>query len=302
AQGMFLAKSLLKNSRSAIVRRPTIQSQNSWMQILTKCKENVQRKISPLMTKKKQAQPSLGIGAGGDPIKKIDLAAEKAIADTLRKQGISFTLISEESGFKEYGKAPDRCYVTVDPIDGSTNLTRQIPFYATSIAVSPKPTLETVYAALVADLCRNAVYTAQRNQGAYCNGIKIRPSKNVSLEDAVIGVDINTFKINELIGSFSNLAKKTKHIRHLGANALELCYVADGKSDAFVDIRGKLRTTDVAAAYLVIKESGAKMTNINGKPLKARLDPKRTVSFVAAANMAMHKNVLSLVRREKEKR
>jgi len=274
--------------------------QTSWLQILIECKNNLQTQITPLLKTLKQPQPNLGIGAGGDPIKQVDIAAENAITATLTKQRVSFTLISEESGISEHGKNPHEAYVTTDPIDGTTNLTRGIPFYATSIAVSTKPDLNTVHTALVTDLFHNKTYTAEKGEGAHCDSQKMRPSRNTSLEEAVIGMDINTFKIQKLIPRLMNIIERTKHIRHLGANALELCYVADGTTDAFIDIRGKLRATDMAAGWLIIQEAGGTITTPEGKPLNVRLDPKQKVEFVAAANPTLHEILLDMIRPEKE--
>ena len=274
--------------------------QQDWSRILVECKNNLLEQISPLLATLSLPQPDLGIGAGGDPMKRIDLAAEKAIVDTLRDHEISFTLISEESGVREYGKSAHECYVTTDPIDGTTNLTRRVPFYATSIAVSTKPALVTVHGALVADLFHNVTYTAQKGKGACRENQRISPSKNTSLENAVIGVDLNSYKVQRIAAQLTDLLQKTKHIRHFGANALELCYVADGTTDGFVDIRGKLRTTDMAAAWLILQEAGAKITTQDGKPLEAMLDPKQRVEFVAAANQEMHKAILRLIRHRKE--
>lgn len=267
-----------------------------WLQILKECKDNVQRKIAPMLKTLSQPQPSLGIGAGGDPIKQVDLAAEEAIIETLRKHALSFTLISEESGIQRYGPNPEENYVTVDPIDGTTNLTRGIPFYATSIAISTKPELETVHTALVADLFHDVTYLAKKGWGAQRNGQKIAPSKQTSLEEAVIGIDLNTYKAREIAPRLTSLIEKTKHIRHLGANALELCYVADGTTDAFIDIRGKLRATDTAAACLIVNEAGAQITTSDGKPLNARLDPREKVTFVASGNTEIHKAILDLLK------
>lgn len=272
----------------------------NWLSILIRCKNNIQEQIMPLLKTLNQPQPNLGLGAGGDPIKQIDLAAENAIIKTIKKHEISFTLVSEESGVKEYGETPQEHYVTVDPIDGTTNLTRGIPFYATSIAISTKLTLNTIHTALVADLTHAITYTSQKGKGAYRNNQKITPSKTTSLEEAVIGIDLNTYKIQKIIPQLTDLIQKTNHIRHLGANALELCYVADGTTDAFVDIRGKLRTTDMAAAWLIIKEAGASMTTPEGKPLNVKLDPKQKVAFIATANPKIHKTILSLIEPEKE--
>jgi myo-inositol-1(or 4)-monophosphatase len=272
----------------------------NWLQILTECKNVIRTQITPLLKTLKQPQPNLGIGAGGDPIRHIDLIAENTITSTLENHNVSFTLISEESGIKKYGKNPQEHFVTADPIDGTTNLTRGIPFYATSIAVSTKPTLNTIHTALVADLYHSITYTAQKGEGAYRENKKITPSKETLLEEAVIGVDLNTYKIQEIIPKLTSLIQKTKHIRHLGANALELCYVADGTTDAFIDIRGKLRATDMAAAWLILEEAGAKITTPEEKPLNIKLNPKQKVAFVASANQRIHKTILNLIKPRKE--
>jgi myo-inositol-1(or 4)-monophosphatase len=272
----------------------------NWQQILIQCKNNIQKQITPLLKTLNQPQPNLGIGAGGDPIKQIDLTAEDAITKTLIEHSISFTLISEESGVKEYGETPHENFVTVDPIDGTTNLERGIPFYATSIAVSTKPILNAIHTSLVADLPHDITYMAQKGKGAYRNYQKISPSENTSLEEAVIGIDLNTYRVKEIAPKLSSIIQQTKHIRHLGANALELCYVADGTTDAFLDIRGKLRATDMAAAWLIIQEAGAKITTPEGKPLNIRLHPKQKVTFIAAANKKIHRIILNFLRREKE--
>ncbi len=274
--------------------------QINWLSILVQCKKSIQEQIRPLLKTLSQPQPNLGIGAGGDPIKQVDLAAENAIINIIKKHKISFTLISEESGIKEYGETPHEHFVTADPIDGTTNLIRGIPFYATSIAVSTKPTLNAIHTALVADLTHGVTYTAQKGEGACRNNQKITPSKTTSLKEAVIGIDLNTYKIPQIAPQLTGLIQETKHIRHLGANALELCYVADGTTDAFIDIRGKLRTTDMAAAWLIVNEAGAKITTPEGKPLNIKLDPKQKVAFIAAANKKIYKTILNLIKPEKE--
>jgi myo-inositol-1(or 4)-monophosphatase len=273
-----------------------MRSQTDWLQILISCKENVKESIRPHLKTLGEPQPDLGTGAGGDPIKPVDLAAEKAIVEVLQQHGVSFTLISEESGVKEFGDNPAQYYVTVDPIDGTNNLVRRIPFYATSIAISAKPALSTVCAALVADLARDTVYTALEGKGAHRDGQKISSSKLASLDEAMIGLDLNSYRAKEIAPKLTALIQKTKHIRHFGANALELCYVADGITEAFVDIRGKLRTTDMAAASLIVKEAGGTLTTPEGGTLDVKLDPKQMVTFIASGNTQIHKAILSLVK------
>ncbi len=273
-----------------------MQSQTDWMQILVRCKENVKKSIQIPIKNLSKPQPDLGIGAGGDPIKPVDLAAEKAIIEVLHQNHITFTLVSEESGIREFGDNPNQCYVTVDPIDGTNNLVRGVPFYATSIAISAKPSLSTVSAALVADMFHDVTYTALSSKGAYRNGEKIKSSPHQSLENALIGLDLNSSTIKDIAPQILDLMSQTEHIRHFGANALELCYVADGTIDAFIDIRGKLRTTDLAAAYLIVKEAGGTLTTSTGEDLDAKLDPKQKIKFIASGNAKIHKKILNLVK------
>ena len=189
-------------------------------------------------------------------------------------------------------KTPSQSYVTVDPIDGTTNLVRGVPFYCSSIAVSYEPTISAVHSALVTDLFHDITYTAMAGKGSYRNGSKIGTSQVMSMEEAVIGLDLNTLKVREIDPQITNLIQNTKHIRHFGANALEICYVADGTTDAFVDIRGKLRTTDMAASYLIAKEAGGVITKPNGSEFDAKLSPKTRVAFIVAGNHSIHNTIL----------
>ena len=69
-----------------------------------------------------------------------------------------------------------------------------------------------------------------------------------------------------------------------------------GLTDAFIDLRNKIRTTDVAAGFLIVKEAGGIVTDPENKPINVKLDPKQTLSFVASANMEIHQKILSLVK------
>ncbi len=267
-----------------------------WLTVLTQCRENIYLHVKPLLKGLKAPQPDLGRGAGGDQMKLVDLAAEKAIVEVILQHGVSFTLVSEESGIKEFGEQAKHCFITTDPIDGTTNLVRGLPFYCSSIAVSTKQMISDVYAAMVTDLFHGTTYTAVTGKGAFRNGEEISTSQIADLEEAVIGLDLNTYKVRAVATQLTELISKTKHIRHFGANALELCFVAEGLTDAFVDIRGKLRTTDVAAGFLIIREAGGFVTQPDGQPLDAKLDPKKTLSFVASGNKRIHQLILNSVK------
>lgn len=274
-----------------------MNSNLDWQQILSECKQSIQAAIKPCLATIREPQPNLGRGAGGDFMKPVDLAAENAIVQALQEHGVSFTLISEESGIKEYGANPKGCYLCVDPIDGTTNLTHGLPFYCSSIAVSSTPMLAGVFAGAVIDLVHDEFFYAAEGKGAYRDGARIHTSKTESLDEAVIGLDLNAYKAKLDMTIAANLIENTKHTRHFGANALEVSHVAAGLTDAFVDIRNKIRTTDVAAGFLIAKEAGATITDPYNNPINVQLDPKQTLNFVASANKELHKQILSLIKK-----
>ncbi len=261
-----------------------------WMKILQECSQKM-RKAALRYYGLPKAAVSFGVGAGGDKSKMIDLATEKALIDCLCKHEISCTLVSEEAGIKRVGFGSSQYYVTTDPLDGTTNAVHGLPFSANVIAVSKSPWLKNVEVAIVHDIIHDVIYTAQKNGGAFRNGQEIKPSEISRIEDAVIGVDLNSFKIKELVTKLEELFKVGKHFRHFGANALELCYVADGRTEAFVDIRGKLRVTDIVASYLILREAGGIILTPEGKELNIHLEATQRLSFIAAGNRKIHEAI-----------
>ena len=261
-----------------------------WMEILKECSQKMRRAALRYYGCPKAAV-GFGVGAGGDTSKRIDLAAEKALIDCLQKHEVSCTLVSEEAGTKKIGFGSSTCYVITDPVDGTTNAVRGLPFSANVIAVSSSPWLRDIEAAIVSDIIHGVTYTAQKGEGAYKNGEKIRTAETYDIAEAVIGVDMNTFRIEELVTKLEGLFKRGKHFRHFGANALDICYVADGGTDAFIDIRGKLRVTDMAASYLILREAGGIMVSPEGEELDAPLTPTQRLCFIAAANSRIYEAI-----------
>ena len=266
-----------------------------WLTVLKACSENMKRQVRPLFGSA-EAKTGFGVGAGGDVKKKIDMVAENALFKTLGDYDVSCTVISEEAGVKQIGSNHSQFFVTVDPVDGTTNAVRGLPFMDISIAVSKKPRLDAVETALVTDVLRDITYAAEKGKGAYRNEKRIKSSETASLEEAVVGVDFSTFKAQQVVDKLMKILEKTRHLRHLGANALEICYVADGTTDAFIDIRGKLRVTDIAAAHLILLEAGGIITTPTGDKLDAPLTATQRVSFVAASNKSIYDTIRKLLK------
>lgn len=253
----------------------------NWSRILKEAANDVYLAVSPLLGTE-TSKKAVGIGASGEVTRQIDAIAEKVIVQYLEKMQVSCTLVGEECGTIEIGQEPE-AYVVVDSIDGTTNAVRGISFVSTSIAISPADRLKNVEAAIVMRLDNAKDYLAEKGKGAEYDGNKIRPSRAKSLEDAVIGIDIT--RSPENIHRILPLMKTTSHIRCLGSAALEICQVASGQLDAYVDVRGKLRTTDIAAATLILKEAGGLILEPNGEDIKdVPLTAVNRFSLIAAAN------------------
>ena len=267
------------------------------LEILKKCAEEIRNEILPLIGTREAAK-TYGRGAGGDLTKEIDLRAEKALIRKIKEAELSCTILSEEKGIIELGPFPKGIYLVCDPLDGTTNALHGVPFVATSIALARAPLLSQIEAAVVMDLIHGIIYAAEKDEGAYKNDERIRSSQETDLENSVIGIDINTYKAADrtLHQKITRILALNKHPRYFGANALQLCHVADGTIDAFVDIRRKMRVIDMAAAYLIVREAGGVVTAPDGKDLEAKITPQQRISLVAAGNRKLHEEILRLIR------
>lgn len=156
-----------------------------------------------------------------------------------------------------------RPYWIIDPIEGTTNFARNIPFFATQIAYveNNKVLCSAVYLPILQEL-----YTATRGQGAYCNGIKISVGSVVSLNKAVVNVGKGT-GVDNLTwwgNTMSHLSPLTRTIRLYGATGIDICYVASGKLD--LHINHGSHNYDYAPGSLIAEEAGATVVNLKGNP------------------------------------
>jgi myo-inositol-1(or 4)-monophosphatase len=235
-----------------------------------------------------RASEQMGRGAGGDMSRRIDLVAEKAVIDLLRRRKVQATIIGEECGRIEGREG----YVIMDAIDGTTNAVRGIPFYCCSIAYATDFKLSTVTDAAIIDLARGDLYYASRGKGAFLNGKKIAAKKS-SPPDPTIGINVSGVKPS-VVERLAPIIADADHTRQFGANALEMCFLARGLLDAYVDLRGKIRPTDIAAGYLIAKEAGARVYSDGGSDLESDLDVKTRLSYIVVANEEMRARLSNL--------
>lgn len=237
----------------------------------------------------------LGIGAGGDWSRKIDIEAEEAVIRTVKKHGVSPTFIGEECG----RISGQEGYLIIDPIDGTRNATAGLPFYCCSLAYSEESKLSSVSHAAIMDLFRGDIYTASEGRGAWMNNFKIELlNKKRQDDDLIIGMNISRTSSNDLI-LLSKIIGIADHIRLFGANALELCYLAKGSLDAYIDLRGKIRATDIAAAYLIVKEAGGIIYSPLEQVLDAELAADSRMSYIAFSNPNLYDIVFGALRTKK---
>jgi myo-inositol-1(or 4)-monophosphatase len=194
----------------------------------------------------------------------LDTIVDAAILPVLAKTGAR--VLSEESGWSGPEDAP--LTVVVDPVDGSTNCARRIPYWAISLCAVDADGL---LCALVANGATGDRYSAVRGEGATLNGGAVRPSRATELERAVVA-----------ISGLPRVAPGWRQFRALGSSALALCDVAAGNLDAYADsVVDQLAPWDYLGALLVCHESGATVIDAGGRPLVA-LDPAARRQVIAA--------------------
>ncbi len=178
----------------------------------------------------------------------LDQVADSAVLEVLTLSGLS--VLSEESGLVQ-GDTSE--LVIVDPVDGSTNASRRIPHYCTSLCVvdDKGPSV-----AFVLNLANGERFHAARGEGAFLNGEAMQPTDCEQLDEAIIGVaGVPPPNLNP------------RQYRSLGAAALDLCSVAAGRLDAYIDPLAHHGVWDYAAGVLICQEAGAVVGELQGRDL-----------------------------------
>lgn len=266
-----------------------------WLRLFKEVSDKINCDVKPFFGSKK-ARETMGRGAGGDVSKYIDILAEDIVVEALENKDVSCTLISEECGKRNIGKGGEN-YVILDSVDGTTNATRNIPFVATSLAHATGEKLSSVDVAFVKDLYHCVDFTATKGRGAFRDEKQIYTSAISSLGNAIIAIDVSSKE--GLPNSIENLLPiiyKALKIRQLGSTALETCYVASGSLEAFVDLRGLTRATDLAAAYLILKEAGGIAANPVGEELDMTLKADARAALILAANRAVCNEIIECIK------
>jgi fructose-1,6-bisphosphatase/inositol monophosphatase family enzyme len=224
-----------------------------------------------------------GIGADGTVTKYVDKIAEDVAVRYIERSKIKVNILSEEAGFIDRG---GKYTFVIDPIDGTRNAYRGIPFYSISIAVG-KSKISDVEYGIVKNIPTGDTFTAEKGHGAFYNKKRIVvpdiPCKEL-LSSLTLGKNFDRVTIS--------LAKKDK-VRSLGSASLEMCMVAIGALDFYVVGREYIRVVDIAASTLILREAGGIVTNILGIDLDMPFTLDERSSVVAACNEELVKKIIS---------
>lgn len=246
------------------------------IEILTNASLLVYEEINKILGTRK-ATIKCGVGAGGDVSRKIDIVAEKTIIDYFKKIDFECAIFGEECGKIELSKKSNGILI-MDALDGTTNAICGIPFFCCSLAYSTKEDFRSINDCVIMDLVSKDIYHASKGKGAYYNNKKIKINKKKT--DEII-VSVNISGSTDILTKLLPIFETHSHMRHFGANALEMAFFARGLIDIVLDLRSKIRIQDIAAGYLLIDEAGGLILNRYLKSLNGSFYDK-DLSFIAA--------------------
>jgi len=213
-----------------------------------------------------------------DPVTEIDLRCQELVRSRLIGANPSHGFLGEE-GIDEAGEA----VWIVDPLDGTKNFSHGYPVCCVSIGleIGGRIVLGVVY-----DPNRDELFTALAGQGAQVNGRSIQVSEVAELSEALIITGFARAS-DAQFDLLAELERRSHGIRRDGSAALNLCYVAAGRLDAFWE--SGLAPWDMAAGGLVLQEAGGMLTDLGGKPFNLR-DRQ-----VLATNVRLHRQMVEVI-------
>ncbi len=220
-----------------------------------------------------------------DLVTEADIQSEAAIIDTISQTFPDHAILAEESG----SHAGSGGRWIIDPLDGTTNFTHNLPLFCVSIAFAQNDTIKAgfVMAPLLGEL-----FVGVEGQGAQLNGRPILVSTTRLLADSLLVTgfpyDHQTL-LDSLMTRFGRCLSATQGVRRLGSAALDLCYVASGRFEGFWEQH--LKPWDTAAGFLVATEAGARTTVFSGAPYSIDADE------IVCTNGAIHDDLLNLLER-----
>ena len=263
-----------------------------------------------------EAHAPVATNPKGEATRGFDAEAERIALEVARERLGAYCAFSEEAGELVCGRDA-RWTLVIDPCDGSNNFRRGIRAVGFAVAALPigaplDP--ELVEYALCGDIFTGAVYSAARGQGATIDGVACHASRLGALRHAMLGVNLGRERNGHTLapgagdddddepvrytsGQVHRLLDRAATIRRMGATVLDLCYVAQGGYDAYVDLRDRLTSENFLAPALVLREAGALLTGPDGSPLGPVVFTQ-PYSVIASGTPALLDEILGVLRGE----
>lgn len=223
-----------------------------------------------------------------DLVTEADVAAEKYIVAKIKEAYPKHSIFGEESG----QHTGNEYRWIIDPIDGTTSFVHHQPFYAVSIALEKAG--ELILAAVNAPAL-GELFQAQKGKGATLNSQQIQVSKSQSLSESVLATGFACLRSNlahNNLPYFNKIAPIVRDVRRFGSAAIDLCYVAAGRTDGFWELN--LQIYDIAAGMLILNEAGGKVTDFSDQPIKDSFE-------IVATNSLIHKELTTILSKVKSK-
>ena len=255
----------------------------------------------------REASGAVATNPKGETTRAFDKEAERIALAIARERLGAFRAFSEEAGELTFGENP-RWTLVLDPCDGSNNFRRGVRSVGFAVAALPAgapldPDL--VEYAVCGDIYTGTVYSAAKGCGAAVDGRPCRTSRQSLLRHAMLGINIGydgpTSPENEDLGDdqhlsdrFWRLLEQSSTVRRTGATVIDLCYVAEGAYNAYVDLRERLTPENFLAPALIIREAGGRFTDAFGQPLGS-VSFTQPYSILATGNDALLAAILDVL-------
>lgn len=227
-----------------------------------------------------------------DLVTDADLASQRVIRDIVLGAFPDHDFLGEEDDpavvpMATRRTAADRPRWIVDPLDGTANYVHGLPGFAVSVAVEQAGQ---ILAGTVFDPLSGECFTARTGGGAWLNGRPLETSRCVQLDQALVAASFSTEidRDSPEIRRFIEVLLACQSVRRLGSCALNLCYVAAGRLDAYWT--SAVKTWDVAAGVLLLEEAGGVVSDLTGSPLNLERP-----EFLAAGTSDLHGRLLGLL-------
>jgi len=225
-----------------------------------------------------------------DLVTDADVESQSRIIEVIRTKYPDHCILAEESGYHQEESAS--CQWIIDPLDGTTNFAHEIPIFCISIAFAEA---DETQVGIILNPISGELFSAVKNQGATLNGRRIAVSTQSEISESLLVTGFPyDFQANlqSVIHRFQQCLLAARGIRRLGSAAMDLCYVACGRFEAFWE--ENLNPWDTAAGALIVEEAGGRVSDFADKPYKLNKNE------ILASNKQIHSEIISLLSANKE--